>query len=224
MLADYWLEILGRPLNGRAARELLMRDAEVRLMGLDWEGAEASLREALALDPRSRSAHAMLGQVYLSKFQYWYDFALLDRELHPGESTADPYMYQYLEDKGREELRQAEALPPEVPGAPEGALPEAPMVEGTDMASNHYLAGKARFLAGDLEGARREMETVLALDRTRGSLPAYAHLYLARVALARGRPGDARRELEAVVAMNPGGQVTRLAREALKRLDSPSPQ
>jgi len=133
-------------------------------------------------------------------------------------------MYQYLEDKGREELRQAEALPPEVPGAPEGALPEQPMVEGTDMASNHYLAGKARFLVGDLEGARREMETVLALDRTRGSLPAYARLYLARVALARGRSEDARRELEAVVAMNPGGQVTKLAREALRRLDSPSPQ
>src|SRR5262249_2657661 len=111
-LADYWLEILGRPLNGRAAQEVLMHDAEVELLGFDWEKAEASLQAALDLDPRSREAHAMLGQVYLSKFQYWYDFALLDRELFPGESQADPYMYLYLQDKGREELRRADNLAP----------------------------------------------------------------------------------------------------------------
>jgi tetratricopeptide (TPR) repeat protein len=218
VLADYWLEILHRPLNGRAARDVLVRDAEIELMRFDWDRAEESLRAALAIDPRSREAHAMLGQVYLSRFQYWYDKALLDRELFPGVSQADPWMYQYLADKGREELQRAEALPAEsgvTPWLPAGE----PTVAAEGEASSHFLAGKAHFLRGDLEAARREMETVLELDRGRGALPAYARLYMARAAEARGDPAEARRQLEEIVKMAPSGQIMRLAREALRRLD-----
>jgi tetratricopeptide (TPR) repeat protein len=220
VLADYWLEILHRPLNGRAARDVLVRDAEIDLMKFDWERAEQSLLAALALDPRSREAHALLGQVYLSRFQYWYDWALLDRELFPGVSQADPWMYQYLADKGREELQRAEALPPERAGMPWLPAGEPSGVQPGE-ASSHFLTGKAHFLRGDLEAARREMETVLELDRGRGALPAYARLYLARAAEARGDLAEARLQLEAIVKMAPSGQVTRLAREALRRLPVP---
>ncbi|MGH9869349.1 MAG: tetratricopeptide repeat protein, partial [Candidatus Polarisedimenticolia bacterium] len=222
VLADYWLEILGRPLNGRAARDALMRDAELQLLGFDWEKAESSLQAALALDPLNRKAHTMLGQVYLSKFQYWYDFALLDRELHPSVSSADPYMYQYLADKGRTELARAETLPDDLPGNPAMLDAEDVALSTDSMASSHFLAGKAHYLRGDLEAARREMETVLELDRTRGSLPAYARLYLARVAQTRGDQEEARRQLEAIVKMAPAGRVTRLAREALEKLPPPA--
>ncbi|HKY33263.1 MAG TPA: tetratricopeptide repeat protein, partial [Candidatus Polarisedimenticolia bacterium] len=217
VLAAYWLEALGRPLDGGAAEAILLRDAETGLMAFDWESAERSLTTALAANPRSREAHALLGQVYLSRYQYWHDWAQLDRELFPGISTADPEMFGHLADKGREELERAEKLPARGGPAPEGFGESLAETESGE-AAPHFLLGKIHFLKGEMEAARREMETVLELDRGRGALPAYARLYLARIARAAGDLPAARRHLEEIVAMAPAGRVTKTAKEELKQL------
>lgn len=216
VLADYWLEHLGQPLNRRAAHKILKQEAEADLMNFDWQAAEAKLLTVLAEDPRNRDAHSTLGAVYLSQYQYWYDWALLDRELFPGVSMADPESFKYLADKGKRETNLAAQLPF---GEEERWLSETTSsVPGADQAPSHFLQGKVHFLRNEMEAARIEFETALTLERARSSLAAWCHLYLGRIALALGDAAEARGEFESALAMKVGGDVTKRAAEAIRRL------
>jgi len=218
VLADYWLEHLGQPLNRLAAHKILRQEAAADLMNFDWEAAEAKLLTVLAEDPRNRDAHSALGAVYLSKFQYWYDWALLDRELFPGISMADPESFRFLADKGRREANMAAQLPF---GDEERRLSEIGSADArTEDTATHFLQGKVHFLRGEMEAARTEFETALTLERARSSLAAYCHLYLGRIALALGDAEEARDEFESALAMKVGGDVTKRATEALRHLPS----
>ena len=211
VIAELWLEHLGQPLDQHAAHRLLLQQADVDLMSFEWEAAEARLRRVLAADPQSREAHAALGQVYLSKYQYWYDWMLLDRELFPAESQADPETYRYLADKGREELKKAESL---AFGEQERWMSETGPVEpGVDQPMVHLLMAKAHLMKGAIESARRELETALALEPSDDTLTAWIHLYLGRVAAAEGDAATARREYELVLKLRVGGDVTKRAME-----------
>lgn len=90
----------------------------------------------------------------------------------------------------------------------------------TEDAATHFLQGKVHFLRGEMEAARTEFETALTLERARSSLAAYCHLYLGRIALALGDAEEARGEFESALAMKVGGDVTKRATEALRRLPS----
>ncbi len=216
VIAALWLESLGRPLNRRAAHRILMQQAESDLMNFDWDRAEERLKAVLAADPLNREAHATLGEVYMSKYQYWYDWLLLDRELFPAESMADPESYKYLADKGRRELKIAGQLPF---GEEDTWLSTTgPVDPGRDQAAPHFFLGKVHFLRGDHDAARRELETALTLERGRGHLAAYCHLYLGRIAAARGDVPEARSQFESALAMKVSGEVTKLASEEMRKL------
>lgn len=221
VLADFWLEHLGQPLNRRAAARILQQEAEADLMNFDWDAAEAKLLTVLAGDPQNREAHSALGNVYTSKYQYWYDWAVLDRELFPGISMTDPEMFKFLADKGQREMNLAAQLPF---GAEERYLTEiGPVEPGAEQAAPHFLQGKVHFLRAEMEAARGEFETALTLERARSSLAAYCHLYLGRIALAEGDAAAARGEFESAVAMKVGGDVTKRANEAIRKLPASSP-
>jgi tetratricopeptide (TPR) repeat protein len=195
----------------------MMQQARADLMNHSWEEAEARLRQILAADPLNRQAHATLGEVYLSKYQYWYDYMLLDRELFPGISIADPEIYKNLAQKGERELRIAEGLPM---GEEDRWLAETGPVEpGEDQAVPHYLLGRVHFLRGDLAAARREIETALTLEPRRGALAGYCHLYLGMIAAAEGDAKRARGEFESAIRMKATDKITAMARDALARLD-----
>jgi len=218
VIAEYWLERLGQPLNRRSVEAILMQEADTDLMNFQWEQAETKLRQVLASNPENREAHATLGEVYLSKYQYWYDWLLLDKELFPGESMSDPETFKFLADKGRAELRMAEELPF---GEDDRWLSEhGPVEPGKDQAAPHFLLGKVHFLKGDLEVARQELETALALEPRKSSLAAYCRLYLGRIAAADGDEKEARRQLEMVIKMHVSEKVTDLARRALQDLEA----
>lgn len=220
IIAAYWMEKLGRPLNQREAHRVLMAEAEADLMNFKWEEAESKLRSLLAADPQNREAHAALGNVYLSKYQYWYDWILLDRELFPGISQADPLTYKFLADKGNQELRIAESLPS---SSREDWLSAMPAHEpGTEEAAPHYLRGRLHFLKGDLAAARRELETALQLEGFDSTLAAYCRLYLGRIAALEGDPDTARGHFDAVVGMRLTAKLTSLAEEAIRNLDDGS--
>ncbi len=218
ILADYWLTTMGRPLNHLAVQRILMQEAEADLMNFKWDEAEEKLRILLAADPLNREAHVALSEVYLSKYHYWYDWILLDRELFPGISDADPLIYKFLADKGERELRLAESLP----AARQEAWPAepTPFEPGLDRAAPHFLRGKGYFLKGDLEAAQREMETALALEPRDVTLAAYCRLYLGRIAASRDDLATARDQFAAIVRMKTSRKVTALAEEALKKLDA----
>jgi len=216
VIADYWLETLGQPLNRRAAQRVMMQSADTDLLNYRWDDAEEKLRRVLASDPENRAAHAALGQVYLSKYQYWYDWMLLDRELFPAESMSDPDIYGYLADKGRRELARAESLPF---GEEDRWLTETGPVEpGVDQAMPHFLMGKAHLLRGDLASARREIELALKLGDGNRTLSAWCHLYLGRIAVTAGDAREARAQLRAAVEAKATPRVTALAKEELANL------
>lgn len=228
VLAGYWLETLGQPLNRRAAHAVLKQQAELDLMNFEWEKAEAALRAILANDPLNREVHAALGEVYLSKYGYWHDYMLLDRELFPGLSTADPETYAYLADKGRTELDISESLPPASAAAAEGAGEMPPDNDrfiglGVDLAAPHFLAGKVHYLQGDFPSARREMETALALEPRTTLLAAWCHLYLGRLDTTDGDLPAARIHYETIVQLAPTGALTKLARQELDKLPEGAP-
>ncbi len=216
VIADLWQETLGQPRNGRAAERVLMESADTDLLNYRWEEAEEKLRRVLAGNPENHEAHAALGQVYLSKYQYWYDWMLLDRELFPGVSMADPDIYGYLADKGRRELALAESLPF---GEEDRWLTETGPVEpGVDQATPHFLLARARLLRGDPASARREIELALELGQGNRTLAAWCQLYLGRIAARSGDLDEARARFRAVVDMKATPRVTALANEELVKL------
>ena len=221
VLAAYWLETLGQPLNRRAAHAVLQQQAAIDLMNFDWDKAEAALRAILADDPLSREAHAALSEVYFSKYQYWYDYMLLDQELFPGMSMADPETYGYLADKGRAELRVAESL---APAGDSAEMPDFPRDNdrfiglGVDKAAPHFLQGKVHYFKGDFAAARREMETALALEPRTTLLAAWCHLYLARMAAEAGDTDAARGHYQTILDLAPTGTLTKLAKQELGKL------
>ena len=220
ILADYWLETMGQPLNQRAAGRQMLAQAETDLMNFRWEDAEKRLNILLAADPRNKEAHAALGKVYLSRYTYWHDFALLDNELFPG-STVDPDMYLYLAQKGQRELVMAAELPvaEDEHWLSEGA---APGESGTGQSLSHFLLGKAHFLQGRWEPARREFETALALQPRQEALVAYCHLYLARTSLALGDTAAAREHFKQAIKAGAGGHVEAMAKEELRKVGGAS--
>jgi len=216
VIAALWLESLGQPLDQRAVQRMLMQEADTDLLNFDWDDAERKLKAVLAADPESREAHAALGQVYLSKYQYWYDWMLLDHELFPGESQADPEVYRFLADKGRRELSLAESA---MFGQKERWMSETGPVEpGADQPMSHLLMGKASMLRGEYESARRQFQTALDLEPSSQTLRAFCHLYLARAATAAGDLEEARREYGLALGLAVGGEVTELAKEELSDL------
>ncbi len=219
VIADYWLETLGRPLNRRAANEILMQEADVDLMSFRWEEAEKKLQDVLAADPENRKAHEALGKVYISKYTYWHDYILLDLELFGGGS--DPEMFRNLGMKGRRELALAENLPIdeqdkriEETGAPES---------DSDQALSHFLNGKILYSERYYEAARRDFETALGLGTGEPDLLAWCHLYLGKIAAAEKDPRRAREEYEKVLKLWGSPRVIALATEALKALPAGGP-
>jgi len=185
-------------------------------MNFDWDAAETELRAVLATDPLNGAAHVALGQVYLSRYQYWYDYMLLDRELFPGDSQADPEVYRFLAQKGRTELRLAESLPDDDEDF--WMSQSGPIEPGVDQPMPHLLVCKASMLRGDYAAARREVEAALALQPREPIVIAFCHLYKARIAAATGDLLLARTEYDAVIRLSAGDEVTRLARQELEKL------
>ena len=218
VLADYWLETMGMPLNQRSAHQVIVTQARVELTNWNWEAAEAKLQTVLAADPLNRQAHALLGQVYLSKYTYWHDYAELDQELFPGASVADPEMYRHLAFKGQAEVDIASRLPAAGEETLEGGAEEITGLDPDHPGMTHLLAGKARVLAGDLDAAEREFEEALASAEDSPDLAAYCHLYLGRIAGRRGDKAAARSHFTAIIGMHANGSVTELAGQELRRL------
>ncbi len=219
VIANYWLETLGRPLNRRATNEILMQEADADMMSFRWEEAEKKLQDILAADPENRKAHAALGKVYISKYTYWHDYILLDLELFGGGS--DPEMFRNLGMKGRRELALAENLPIdeqdkriEETGAPES---------DSDQALSHFLNGKILYSERYYEAARRDFETALGLGTGEPDLLAWCHLYLGKIAAAEKDPRRAREEYEKVLKLWGSPRVIALATEALKALPAGGP-
>lgn len=222
ILADYWLETMGMPLNQRAAHQVMVRQAQVELTNWDWEAAEAKLQTVLAADPLNREAHALLGHVYLSKYTYWHDYALLDLELFGGE--ADPEMYQTLALKGRAEVEIAS----QIPAAGEETLyggrqpEEINGLEPGNPGLTHMLLGKAQVLEGNLDSAVREFEEALSMDAVNPDLAAYCHLYLGRIAAKRGDHPVARAHFKSIIDLHANASVTSLARQEIMKVGSAS--
>ncbi len=221
VIADYWLETLGRPLNRRAANEILMEESDVDMMSFRWEEAEKKLRDVLAADPENRKAHAALGKVYISKYTYWHDYILLDQELFPGIGGSDPELYRNLEQKGRRELALAENLPIDEQDRwleEAGGLPS-----DSEQALSHFLNGKLHYTEQFYDVARADFEKALSLGNGPPDLVAWCHLYLGRIAVARRDVKRARAEFEMVLRLGGSPRVIELATEALKALPTGGP-
>jgi hypothetical protein len=221
VIADYWLETMGRPLNRRAANEILMEEADVDLMSFRWEEAEKKLQDVLAADPENREAHAALGKVYISKYTYWYDYILLDAELFPGTSAPDPEIYRYLEQKGNREIALAGNLPA---GEQEKWQREAgPAETGSEQPLAHFLDGKVHYMEQYYEAARTDFETALSLGTDLPDLAAWCHFYLGKIAAAENDRPRARAEYEKALMIGGSPRVIALVMEALKALPAGGP-
>ena len=222
ILADFWLETMGMPLNQRAAHQVIVRQAQVELTNWNWDAAEEKLRVVLAADPINRKAHAMLGQVYLSKYTYWHDYALLDRELFPGASDADPEMYQNLARKGQREIEIASLIPAAGEDTLDGGTQteEIAGLDAGDAGLTHLMLGKAQVLEGNLDSAVREFEEALSTADDNPDLAAYCHMYLGRIAATRGDLPRARAHFESILGLHANASVTAIAREDIRKLGS----
>ncbi|HEY3176707.1 MAG TPA: tetratricopeptide repeat protein [Candidatus Polarisedimenticolia bacterium] len=222
ILADYWLEKMGQPLNQRAAHRILTQQANTDLMNWDWDGAEEKMKRVLASDPANREAHALLGQIYLSRYQYFYDYITLFNDLFKGDSDAD--LYANLRSKGREELRVASSIPSAEPQVWANETGEEILVgqERSDPAMTHFLQAKALILKGELEAAARELTEVLELDPPDRNLAGYCHLYLGRIALRLGDGRTAGTHFKEILLLKPDRRIVVAAREEIKKLDAAS--
>jgi ABC-type branched-subunit amino acid transport system substrate-binding protein len=110
------------------------------------------------------------------------------------------------------QLPPSEPLPPPVapePGSETAGTTPPPLPPGAEIdqgADADFHNARARFDAGDREGARVALEAYLARHPEHGSRPA-AEMMLARLAILRGDPAAARKLLEPLAAMPPEAGV-----------------
>lgn len=213
----------------------LNRGLALELLGRPQE-ATAAYKEAARLAPDLAEAHANLAQMYLAGglAAEGLSAARTAVDLAPNKPEMQYVLGQALEASGKPDealghFRASLRIDPAFSGAYLGAAnvmltqgkpDSAVAICARGLASTtqylqylHHLKGLAHLALDDFASAGAEFRSALEADR--GFLP--ARLKLAAVYLEQGKRGDARRELEAVLAADPSNREARALLERASR-------
>lgn len=180
--------------SDRAYAELLRIKNRVDEGNVDLEPELERLKHVVHDSPRFLEGHLLLADVAHSLFSTTHDPAILDRGLQAARAAAElapgdprPLVARFRLDLYSKSLDDAEAAI----AALSGLVPGDPQL--------HSLAGQLAESRGDLERAAGELAEAVA------GAPSWNNLYrLASVEMRLGRPAEARRHLDELLARNPG--------------------